>query len=518
MPRSSLALALLRAAAAWWNAACSRGADDACIGKDLFGDNFDCGGADWLYEGEKCWADGPAGPGYSTENGGPDHLGGLRCVPGTFCHPTRGCQPLIPSGSGCDELPTDLLWGMCADAYTFCYSADPEGSDSTPGPRLCRPLPTTGGAFCDATLKPDCDDYAETAGSGYAWSYHPEHAWEETGEFKNRPAWGNDFYTGAHLYPFTNPAFDRYPAIRLSKLICRNNRCVKPPAPGEPCADIGQAPNYAARGPLRFSCAQPDAFTVERGSLGGGFGGRYDFSQAVYCIEGRCTPASELEPDTCFAPDGAAAPLDPVWCSTPAQSCVGGGSSCLSPCRSDGTCGMCRVCVNEDGTRDRIEGSGDCPEQGNPWKLTSDLLVADYSDGDRCGYSLEHTFAPPGPVTGELWLTFGGRAAVSVPGAAFDIFINGVLLERWQPGAESDCLPSGTWEPPTYFERRIDASVAAAGPVQVTFRGTPELCTSCRESCIEGTNCRGNELVITLENRTRDDLGLVRDDTVCQPR
>ena len=518
MARSSLAFLLALTAQLASCSPSSNDSDNDCIGKYLVGDNFDCGGAEWLYEGERCWADGPNGPGYGTENGGPDYLGGLRCVPGTFCHPTRGCQPLLPMGGACDELPTDFLWGMCADASTFCYSTAPEGSGAAPGPRVCRPLPTTEGAFCDSSLKPDCDDYAETSGSGYEWSYQPEHAWEETGAFENRPAWGNDEYNGLHLYPFTNPAADRYPAIRLSKLICSNNRCVKPPGPGEPCANIGQAPNYAARGPLRFACAQPDAFTVERGSLGGGFGGRYDFTKAVFCIAGRCTPMSELEPDTCFAPDGAAAPLDPNWCSTPAESCAGISPNCLSPCRSDGSCGMCRVCVNEDGTRDRIEGSGDCPEQGNPWKLRSDVLVADYSDGDRCGYSLEHTFEPPGPVTGELWLTFGGRAAVSAPGAAFDIFINGVLLERWQPGAESDCLPSGTWDPPTYFERRIDPSVAAGGPVQVAFRGTPELCTSCRESCIEGKNCRGNELVIALENRTRDDLGLVRDDTVCQPR
>lgn len=501
-------------------ASCSSSVDDNdndndCIGKDLFGDNFDCSGPDFLYEGQACWAESSDARGYRVVDATITRGAGVACVPGTYCHPTRGCQPLIATGEACDGLPRDALAGMCSEPFVFCYTPDPEGRAAA-AERVCRPLPTTEGAFCDQTLKPDCDDYRDTA-SEADYLYEPAYAWQATQGF-DHPEWEGSSFTGQHLVRSAYaPTY--YPALRLVGLLCRDNRCVKPPAPGEPCADIAGAAGFTGSGPLRFICAQSPEFTVRPATRGGGFGGAYDYSKAVYCIEGRCTPASELPPDTCFAPDGATAPLDPSWCSSPAETCRFGDTSCLSPCRSDGTCGMCEVCLHEDGTRDRIKGSGDCVEQGNSWEVTTGLVITDYSSGDLCGYGYQLGFEVPGPVTGELWLKFGGHAAFSVPGAAFDLFVDGTLLRRWRPGAASDCLPVGAWEPTEFFEVKLDSGVAADGRVRVEFRGTSELCTGCRDTggCPSRHNCSGNELTVYLQNRTRDNLGLIRDDRVCRP-
>jgi hypothetical protein len=484
--------------------------------REVFGDSFDCpGGRRYLSPGEQCIDN------YTITDGGISPRVGLTCPPGNFCHPTRGCQPFVAAGASCSDLPEGILWGVCGpsncygtpcDVETlFCYPADPEGSGTTPGPRICRPLPTTEGAFCDASVKPDCDDYREPRSESDVY-FHPEYAAINTSGYRH-PEWSGQSYPSEHLDPSYPYKETGYPAVRVTRLLCRDNRCVEPPGPGEACADIGNAAVFAGVGPLRFACAQPPEFTTTNAE------GTpvYDFAKAVYCIEGVCTPVSTLEPDTCFAPDGATEPLDPLWCSTAAESCpTNGHPTCVSPCRDDGSCGMCPICVHEDGRRERVEGSGDCTEPGGSWTLDSGLRIAFEPTGPICGYSHVIDFDSLSPVTGELWLRFYGRGDFAVPGAAFDLLVDGTFIERWRPGPTSECRTELGYVAPEYFERSLDAAFAADGRVRVEFRGTPELCTTCRdpETCLEAP-CRGNEITVELQNRTRSFLGFVRDDELC---
>lgn len=492
---------------------CHRNAD--CFGEDLFGQGYDCGGPRFLSRGDACWTvDGASG--YREREHRIATIGGLTCQPGDYCDTSRGCRALIASGESCDGLPPELLWGMCADPTEACYPADLDGSGGSAG-RVCRKLPTTEGAFCDASVKPDCDDYLLPDGTAPTY-FGAAYAWQFTQGY-DHPEWNGSGFTGEHLVEAAI-ASNHYPALRLPRLICANSRCSPPPAPGEPCADLGGAATYPALGPNRFVCAQPEDFVVQPSTLGAGFAASYDFGKAVYCIEGRCTPASALAPDTCFAPDGTAAPLDPSWCSSAAESCLGGSLTCLSPCRSDGSCGMCRVCEREDETRVAVEGSGDCVEQGGAWEQISERLVTATSQGLQCGYRYAFDFDALEPVTGELWLELAANGAFTAPDAAFDIFVDDTLVDRWFPA--SDCYPiGGPFQLPARRSLRLNTAAASDGRLRVELRGTESVCTSCQDAggpCASGTNCPGNNLTITLQNRTRTYLGLIRDDLVCQPQ
>lgn len=486
--------------------------DNDCFGRDVFGQNFDCGGRDFLGVGEACWAGvGGRASGYRVKDFTLTREAGLYCAPGTYCHPSRGCQPAIGEGDLCDGLPDEALWGMCADAAHGCYPADPEREGASAGPRVCRALPSTEGAFCDASVKPDCEAYLVPGVDDGAAFLGPTYAWAPTFSLSN-PEWGGDGYTGKHLVSGIGIAENHYPAMRLSPLICQSGRCVPPPGPGAPCAELSPALTYPATGPLRFACAQPPEFFVRPGEAGAGFGAEFDFRHAVHCIDGVCTPASTLAPDTCFTAHGAAPPLDPAWCATPAEACADRSGSCLSPCRGDGRCGMCRVCVYEDGRRGAVPDEGACAPEGGEWVGRPDeaamtALRDQLGRGPECGATYSFDLPVLGPVTGELWLEVGATGAFDDPDAAFDLFINGAFFERWHP--DVPCAPlGGPYVPPVRVERRLEPAVlegALDGQVRVELRATA---TACRCS-------QDDTLLIELQNRTRRYLGLMRDDDVC---
>jgi hypothetical protein len=381
-------------------------------------------------------------------------IGGLTCLPGDYCDTSRGCRALIASGESCDGLPPELLWGMCADPTEACYPADPDGSGGPAG-RVCRKLPTTEGAFCDASVKPDCDDYLLPDGTAPTY-FGAAYAWQFTQGY-DHPEWNGSGFTGEHLVEAAI-APNHYPALRLPRLICANSRCSPPPAPGEPCADLGGAATYPALGPNRFVCAQPEDFVVQPSTLGAGFAASYDF-------------------------------------------------------------GMCRVCEREDETRVAVEGSGDCVEQGGAWEQISERLVTATSQGLQCGYRYAFDFDALEPVTGELWLDLAANGAFTAPDAAFDIFVDDALVDRWFPA--SDCYPiGGPFQLPARRSLRLNTAAASDGRLRVELRGNESVCASCQDTggaCASGTNCPGNNLTITLQNRTRTYLGLIRDDLVCQP-
>jgi hypothetical protein len=484
-----------------------------CVGKDLFGPNFDCGGADFLGVGQACWSGTRASvAGYSVKDYSLTWGGGLFCGPGTYCHPQRGCQPMIADGQPCDGLPEDALWGMCAEKAHGCYPADPEREGLAGGPRVCRPFPATEGAFCDASVKPDCEAYPPLGGE--IAFLGPTYAWGATSAYDN-PAWSGEGYTGKHLVSGVGIAENHYPVLRPAPLVCRAGRCVPPPGRGEPCAELPPSATYPARGPNRFVCAQPPEFRVRPATTGAGFGAHYDYSHAVYCIGGVCTPAADLEPDTCFTMQGATPPLDPAWCSTPAETCADRSASCLSPCRGDGRCGMCRVCALESGERVVVEDEAACAPQGGEWSASPTeeavaALAAELERGPTCGFTYAFDLTLGGPVTGELWLEFAARGAFSGPAAAFDIFVNGERLERWHPGVA--CVAPGSgFVPLVRVARRLDprvAETAVGGRVRVEFRGTDAVCRCNLDDTLE----------VAIQNRTRRYVGWVRDDALCAER
>jgi hypothetical protein len=493
-------------------AATVAGCGEDCVWQDLFGPNFDCGGRGMLDPGEACWADAPgSGSRYGLEDHGIVWRGGLPCPPGTYCHTTLGCRPPEPSGGTCEGMAQDALYGMCADPREGCYPADPAPGSERGGPRVCRRLPEAEGAWCDATVKPDCDAYVR-AGASLQF-VGPEHAWQRLGRHEN-PGWSGQGWNGEHLLG-GELAPGHYPVLRMAGLLCQDSRCTPPPAPGEPCAVLEPSATYPARGHLARVCAQPPAFTVAPDTFGEGVGAVRDFRHAVFCVAGVCTPREALPAGACFAQDAADDVLDPRMCSDWVESCALDAISCMSPCRPDGTCGLCAVCARRDGTREAVDSEAACPDDGEPWERWSGPLVVDSSLGLQCGYTLAHAFADVPPVSGALWLEVRPRGDFRDPEAALEVFVDDTFARRLSPAR--GCQPVGSWEPTPVIAFPLDAAAAEDGRVEVELRATRALCASCPapSGCPGGRGCEGNDVELTLRDVVQRFIGRTRDDAVC---
>ena len=529
------------------------GDDESCFLQNIFGPNFDCNepgnrGLTLLKVGTQCWEDVPETRSdyrlrnYSMAKG----TGNAWCDEGLYCNKERGCQPPIGSGESCEDIPPGLLWGVCADLNEACYPSEPVREGDSPGPRVCRKLPSKEGEWCDATVKADCDIYVAGGAAcedSISWTeclgpgsthYGPAHAWINTSAY----GYPNHTWISAHgdSVPF------HYPVFRVHDLICQNQRCTPPPKPGEACAILESSLTYPATGSLAAVCQQPASFKTARfGKDWNEWRAPYDFDLAVLCLEGICTPLSTLEPDRCVTTEPVPGPEHVgSWCTTTTAVCQGLNNRCMSPCRPDGTCGMCQICESFEGERWTVSGPEDCAPGGNGWALRSEVLDPESRmspsgepeecrpsegrsncpygrpRGDECHqFMFRHTFRPTEPATGSLWLNIEVGGRMNDPERTLDIFVNGTYLYTWYPEVNL----CGRTSSPAVLELELPIQFHQASSLRVELQGSPAACLACRRSQqdIDERRIGGTSARITLENRAPSYLGLVRDDSVCPP-
>ena len=432
------------------------------------------------------------------------------CTEGTYCHPRTGCTPIPRTAESCEEIPIDATFDFCHDPDDVCYPSEPIGTDlSESGPRICRRFPQSENEWCDPTVRAGCDpwfcrnadrgDGKYCSGNLYEWnSFYQKDPLRFADVGKNQE-WPTDHLNDPNAEYETFGSM--YPVLRRHKLICQNYECVPAPAPGEPCALIAESDLEPAIGHLNTICAQP-------------YSGD-DTSSMAFCLNGICTTMSDLPANTCFAPDAYDPVLDPVWCNTPSEWCGDidefdgvepGDSTCLSPCRPEGTCGMCPICYLEDRSLAQVSGPEDCIEADGAWSQEVTAEERGYNP-DSCGWSHEVQFNSLAPVTGQLWVDVGIFGSLASAEQYFDLYINGEFFTKLDTGKECPGNIMDHEDDPN-GEFPLDESFIVNRSIHMELRGSPSVCRTC--SANPNPNAR-----FRLENRTKVYLGLTRHDGVC---